>query len=46
VPEAPSKAIKDGADGDGSIQKLRRELAGDLDTIVLKTLQKEPRGVI
>ena len=42
VPEAPSKAIRDRADGDGSIQKLRRQLAGDLDTIVLKTLQKEP----
>jgi serine/threonine protein kinase len=42
VPEAPSKAIRDGSDGDPSMQSRRRQLAGDIDTIVLKALQKAP----
>ena len=42
MPEAPSKAIRDQTDSDGSIRKLRRQLAGDIDTIVLKALRKEP----
>ena len=42
VPEAPSKALTRAADYGASIQKTRRQLAGDIDTIVLKALQKEP----
>lgn len=42
MPEAPSKAIRDQTDSDGSIRKLQRQLAGDIDTIVLKALRKEP----
>ena len=42
VPEAPSRAItRDPADH-GLGQKQRRHIASDVDTIVLKALQKEP----
>lgn len=42
VPDPPSRAIRDQVDGSGSNLKLRRQLAGDIDTITLKALQKEP----
>jgi non-specific serine/threonine protein kinase/serine/threonine-protein kinase len=46
-PARPSAAVESAADraarsGEGRLDKLRRRLAGDLDTIVLKALQKEP----
>jgi tetratricopeptide (TPR) repeat protein/tRNA A-37 threonylcarbamoyl transferase component Bud32 len=42
VPAAPSKAVTHRADDLRPVHRLRRELAGDVDTIVLKALQKEP----
>lgn len=47
-PERPSTAVgrgeSAGAGGGRASQRLRRELHGDLDNIVLTALQKEPRG--
>ena len=48
-PERPSAALLRGEDGEGAAaarsttpERLRRRLAGDLDTIVLMALRKEP----
>ncbi len=41
VPAAPSTAVRIAGAGGGPA-RLRRELAGDLDTICLKALRKEP----
>jgi non-specific serine/threonine protein kinase/serine/threonine-protein kinase len=42
VPDAPSRAITRDPTDHGWGQKRRRQIASDLDTIVLKALQKEP----
>ncbi|MCE9595643.1 MAG: SUMF1/EgtB/PvdO family nonheme iron enzyme [Planctomycetes bacterium] len=43
-PKAPSDNVDDSgsAPREGSAKRLRRRLAGDLDTIVMKALRKEP----
>ena len=42
VPEAPSDALTRLSHDQGATPKRRRRLAGDIDTIVLKALQKDP----
>jgi eukaryotic-like serine/threonine-protein kinase len=41
-PSAPARTTRDERPRTVDVQRLRRELAGDLDTIVLKALSKEP----